>query len=204
MKKGFLIVLLAIAASSASALEAGSKRLQNFLDTTERLSSSFVQVVRDEYGRELQRSEGAFYLQRPDQFRWAYMTPDRVVVIADGRQVWVYEEDLDQVSVASQDEALKGSPAELLTSSVPLSERFNILDIGLSEAYQWVELQPKQEEADFSQIRLGFGPKTLRRMELVDLLGNRTQVEFSQVKLNPTIDTTLFEYEQQHGVDVID
>lgn len=203
MLKSIAAAALFITTSWAQALEPASQRLDQFMANTQTLSAKFTQVVRDEVGRQIERSEGSLFLARPDRFRWAYQAPERMLVVADGYQVWVYDESLEQVSVALQKRALLGTPAELLATKAPLAERFEIEDIGLSEAYQWVELIPRDPEGEFSHIRLGFGPSTLRQMEIKDLLGNTTRIELNQVQVNQPIDSELFHFEPEDNMDVV-
>lgn len=178
-------------------------RLQRFLDEVQTLRADFRQTVLDEQGERLQSSSGTMYLQRPDRFRWEYREPYPQLIVADGRRVWIYDRDLEQVTVRSLGEAVGSSPAQLLSSGRPLQESFRIEDQGEREGLAWIALEPRDADATFSRVRLGFDGGHLTAMELRDNFGQLTRVRFSAVETNLTLDPGLFEFTPPPGVDVI-
>ena len=148
------------------------------------------------------RSEGMLYMQRPRQFRWDYLEPEKQQIVADGRQIWLYEEELEQVSVQSQDKALAGTPAMLLTGGDTLEQHFEISDAGQRQGMDWVELIPRSEEGQFTHILLAFLDGELRAMEMSDKFGQITRLHFYDIDRNPRFDDWFFRFERPENVDL--
>ncbi len=184
--------------------DTGSERLETFLATVQTLKSDFRQTVFDEDMNRLEEGAGVMYLQRPGRFRWHYSTPYPQEIVADGERVWIYDPELEQVTVKSLEQTLGDTPALLLSSDRPVEESFRVLDLGDLEGLAWVGLEPLSEDATFSQVRLGFDTETLASMELVDNFGQTTRLRFSGLQRNPELDPELFEFEPPSGTDVID
>jgi len=204
MKAAFLAVLLALVPFFAPRAETGSsQRLDDFLARTHSLRADFIQDVYDDHGRRIEESRGTMYLQRPDRFRWDYSQPYPQIIVGDGKRVWIYDKELEQVTVKPMQNTLTGTPAELLSTTRPLEESFHVRDAGTAEGLEWVELTPKQPEASFSEVRLGFEGDALRRMQLKDSFGQTTRIEFSDVSRNPHLDPDLFTFTPPAGADVV-
>ncbi len=176
--------------------------LERFLNSVTTLSAAFEQTVLDEEGRVSQRSRGRFYLERPGRFRWTYETPFRQEVVADGRQVWFYDPDLEQVTVRDVDAALGSAPALLLSGEIRLGERFRVVDQGREGERAWIELRPKSDEDVFRRVRVELEDGRLVRMELADNFGQLTRIRFFDMALNPPLDDKLFHFRPPPGVDV--
>lgn len=199
----FLFACLAsLAAGSAMAGEA-TERLDRFTTGLESFSAGFVQTVYDEDQRPVQESHGRAWLKRPGLFRWEYETPYEQTIVADGEQLWIHDEDLDQVTVKKIERALGTAPIMLLSDSEPLAEQFEITDRGRREGLYWVELRPRVDDTDFERIFLGFDDEALKVMELRDRFDQATQIRFHHVRLNPGIDPGRFEFTPPEGADVI-
>ncbi|MDZ7754441.1 MAG: outer membrane lipoprotein chaperone LolA [Gammaproteobacteria bacterium] len=189
---------------SAGAGAAGTQaRLEAFLGRVETLQAEFSQRLFDEQGRPIESSAGRFYLARPDRFRWSYHEPYAQEIVADGSRVWMYDGELEQVTVRGLDDALGSSPARLLSSEAPVGEAFEIRELGDQDGLHWVELRPRDAESTFSALRIGFDGATLRRMELQDNFGQNTQLTFEAVEENPALAPETFRFTPPAGVDVI-
>lgn len=189
---------------TAAAADTGRERLDAFLAETHTLRADFSQALYDENLKPLEESRGRMQIQRPGRFRWDYETPYPQVIVADGANVWIYDSELEQVTIRALGDAVGNTPALLLTSDRPLEESFAVRDLGLQGALAWVELTPREsEEATFSSVRLGFSDRSLEMMELKDSFGQLTQLSFSGVEKNPQLDETLFSFTPPDGVDVI-
>ena len=198
------IVLWAVLwAVSTGAYAGGTARLEEFLASTTTFSSTFIQLVYDEQANLLEDSSGSVDLERPNRFRWAYLEPFEQQIVADGERVWIYDADLEQVSVKPMDGAMAGTPALLLSSDRPVTENFALRDLGENEGVDWVELTPLSEDATFAHIRVGFSDDLLKTMELRDNFGQTTMLYFADIETNARIDPTVFEFTPPPGADVI-
>ena len=197
-----LFVVLGLTAGVASA--GGRDRLEAFLSGVESLQARFDQSVFDPSQGQTRRLEGVFYLQRPGKFRWDYTEPKGQIVLADGRTVWLVEEDLKQAYQKPQSDALRGTPALLLTEQLKLEDHFAIADLGDGQDLEWVELIPHDPDSQFARILLAFKGNELRRMELADKFAQVTRISFSDIRRNPRLDPTLFVYTPPRGTQLFE
>lgn len=181
---------------SCSALAGnGVEQMKHFLQQVNSFQAGFEQMVLEADQQQALRSQGQFYLQQPDKFRWDYSEPEPQQIIADGRQVWLIDPELEQVSVQSQNTALKGTPAMLLIRGEPVEKHFEVIDIGDSQGLAWVELIPKEQESQFIRILLAFSNNDLQRMEMADKFGQVTRFQFYDIQHNPKFKPDQFVYE---------
>ena len=200
----FLILSLGIApALAASTTDAAAvTRVEGFLGQLSSLRADFRQTVTDTRGRVLERAEGTMALARPGRFRWDYRVPEQLIV-SDGVTVWLYDVELEQVTVRAAGEALAGTPAMLLAGDADLNGEFEITHAGLEGGLEWSLLTPRRPDSDFRDLRLGFEGTELRRMTLHDRLGQTTELELLNIVRNPHIDDHLFSFKPPPGVDVV-
>lgn len=209
--KVILLSLVALSILVAGPAQAGKAldRLNVFLASKGAIKASFVQTVTGAAFSQPKESRGTFLMQRPGKFRWDYQTPYKQLILADGKRLWIFEPDLDQVVVKPLDVALGDTPALLLSGKGlndegSLEERFNITESAEArEGLYWVTLLPRNQETGFQEVRLGFGQKHLRRMELVDGFGQLTTLEFLGMQSNADVPKGSFEFIPPKGVDVI-
>lgn len=180
----------------------GTEQLQRFVTMNTTLEARFEQSVLNEEHTQATRSQGVFYLQRPNKFRWDYSEPDLQQIVADGRQIWLYDPELKQVSVQNQESALQGTPALLLISGDPLENSFEVVDLGRRQNMDWVELIPRDEESQYVRILLAFVNGDLLRMEMADKFGQVTRFQFYDIKHNPTFKSTFFQFVTPRDVDI--
>lgn len=195
-------VLFGLFSMPATAGEA-MQRLKDFTEGLDSFSAGFVQTRYDEEQQPIRESQGLAWLKRPGLFRWEYRKPYRQVIVADGQRLWIHDADLEQVTVKKTERALGTAPIMLLSSAEPLSEQFEMEDLGQRESLYWVRLRPKVDDTDFREIYLGFDEQALKVMELRDRFDQATQIRFHHVKLNPSIAPAKFEFTPPEGVDVI-
>ena len=186
-------------AASASSLE----RFANFISHTESGKALFDQQVFDRNGKRVQESRGTFAFSRPGRFRWAYEKPYAQLIVGDGTHVWIYDEDLKQVTVRRVDQALTSTPAALLAGNNDALRSFQLSDLGERDGLQWLEAVPKNREGGFERIRIGFGGEGPQAMELTDSFGQKTVLTLSGFERNPKIDPNLFRFSPPKGADVI-
>ncbi|MGB5614986.1 MAG: outer membrane lipoprotein carrier protein LolA [Sedimenticolaceae bacterium] len=201
-----LLVLLFLLAAQSMALAApgpGRQALDDFLDGLSTLQAKFEQSVLDTENATTGQMFGLFLLERPGHFRWDYVAPRKQVILADGRDVWIIEEDLKQVTRHYQKWALKGTPAAFLAMDESVETDFEIVEIGERMGLQWLELIPRNPESDLNRVLLAFADKELRHMELNDKFGQISRFRFFEVQRNVPIDPALFEYQGRDDWDVL-
>ncbi len=182
---------------------AGIDVLRNYLNGLESFSAAFAQERYDEYGELLETASGRCLVKRPGRFRWSYTSPYLQSIIGDGDTLWIYDEDLEQVTVNPMGEIQAGSPAELLGGGLDVESRYDIEALGPDGAYDWYRLTPKLAATDFQRIELGLAGGEVRAMRLNDNLGQLTLLYFDEISRNLALDDTLFEFSPPPGIDVI-
>jgi outer membrane lipoprotein carrier protein len=181
----------------------GLDRLNQFMAATQSATGEFEQRI---YGRDrkvVQASRGTLAFWRPGRFRWTYVEPYAQLIVGDGARVWVYDEELKQVTVRKLDVALGATPAALLAGSNEALKAFALRDEGAKDGLEWVEAIPREKESNFQRIRMGFGFSGLERMELVDSFGQTTDLRFTAFQRNARLDPGLFRFTPPQGADVI-
>ena len=203
MNKYLMALLLSIMAIPAMADNSGMQQLNRFVEQVKTFQAQFQQTVLDQNGNVLEQAEGQFHLNRPGKFRWDYQEPYPQQIVADGNKIWFYDEDLEQVTVKSQQEALAETPASLLSGDFVPADKYDIRPIESKDGLNWIELKPKQDEANFQMITLAFDKGALKQMIMRDSFDQRTRLIFSQVKENPSIGQKTFQFTPPAGVDVV-
>ncbi|HLU77081.1 MAG TPA: outer membrane lipoprotein chaperone LolA [Burkholderiales bacterium] len=197
----FLVLLSFFAATGATA--GGVERLQQFMSRTQTAQGEFAQRIYDHSGRVTQESSGRFAFSRPGKFRWTYEKPYAQLIVGDGARIWIYDEDLQQVTVRKLDQALGSTPAALLAGSNEALKGFELKDEGVREGLEWVLAVPREQESNFSRIRMGFSEAGLAAMELADSFGQTTVLTFDKLRRNPALDPELFKFTPPEGADLI-
>lgn len=180
------------------------QRLHDYARDTKTLSGTFTQTVYDRAGRKTQESGGEMYFARPGKFRWLYRKPYEQLIVGDGKKIWIYDTDLEQVTVRKQGKAIGESPAALLAGSNDLDLYFNLKDAGEADGLEWLEATPKSQEGTFERIRLGFRESQIMVMELKDNFGQTSLLKFNSLQMNSNLKSDLFRFTPPKGVDVID
>ena len=188
---------------SALAGAAGLDMLRIFLQQTTTGKAHFAQIIVDKNMKQLQQATGTMHFARPGKFRWQYDKPYEQLIVGDGSRLWVYDKDLNQVSVRKLDQALGDSPAALLAGSNEIEKIYDLTNLGNQEGLDWVEAVPKSKENAFERIRLGFSSSGLQAMELRDQFGQATVIKFAEVERNPKLSPELFKFVPPKGADVI-
>jgi outer membrane lipoprotein carrier protein len=179
-------------------------RVQAYLGSLETLSAEFVQVVRNRQGQISSRATGTLSISRPDRFRWDYREPYVQTIVADGRKLWLYDSDLDQVTVRALESGLGSTPAMLLSGAGRVSEGFTGGAVERDGSWTWCRLVPRERSSDFERVSLGFDSRgELAAMRLDDKLGQSTELEFGRVRRNAPLEATLFRFVPPAGADVI-
>ncbi len=197
-------ILLFLAAFVALPAQASSlEQFQGFLSGTQSARAAFEQKVYDKGGKLTQEAKGSFVFQRPGRFRWVYDKPADQVIVGDGERVWIYDRELNQVTVRKLSAALGSTPAALLAGSSDVGKAFEMSDAGKRDGLEWLQALPRDRDAGFERVRIGFGAQGLQAMELVDHFGQTTVLRFSRLLRNPKVDPKEFRFDPPKGADVL-
>ncbi len=187
----------------ASAHASSIERFRTYVRTTQAARADFEQKVYDRGGKLTQQSRGSFVFLRPGLFRWTYAKPHPQLIVGDGERVWIYDEDLNQVTVRRVARALGATPAALLAGASDIEKAFELSDAGDKDGLAWLEAKPREREAGFDRVRMGLGVAGVEAMELVDHFGQTTRLRFSRIARNPKLDGSEFRFTPPKGADVL-
>ena len=196
-----LFVLCLILSLSANAT--GLERIKEYFQNIQSASADFHQVVTDKQGHKTQDVTGVMQLQKPNKFRWDYNKPFVQQIIGDGEKIWLFDPELNQVTVRSFAKAAGSSPAALLAGGKEMERSFVIKDASRKGTLEWVLAVPKIGETGFERLFLGFKGDALMEMELHDSFGNRTAIQFINVVRNPKLSADLFKFTPPRDADVL-
>lgn len=191
------------AAPAPASKQVGMERLEKFLDRTRSMRAKFRQEIVNDAQEVVETAEGTMALQRPGRFRWDYEKPYERAVVADGERLWLYEADLQQVTVRSLAAGLGETPAALLTGDRNMLARFEFVSAWSGEQMQWVRLKPRAADSDFESVSIGFAGERPVRLEIEDRLGQLTRLALSDIEMNVTLAADAFTFRVPEGVDVI-
>ena len=180
----------------------GEIYLEKFLSKTRTLQADFNQTLRTHDGEVLQQSEGQFYLNRPGKFRWNYSAPYEQIIVSDGKRIWIYDVDLQQVTVQKQQAGLPTTPMALLEDSFKLHQSFHVSPLDEHQGIYRLKLVSKTKESDFGEIVVGLDESGLRFMQLHDQFEQVTDIVFSNIDTNTKLADEVFEFIPPEGVDV--
>ncbi|MDP3123064.1 MAG: outer membrane lipoprotein chaperone LolA, partial [Thiobacillus sp.] len=197
-----LFLLFALALGSA-AHAGGFQRLQRFIAGAKTAEADFTQTVSDKCGRVMQQASGKMAFARPGKFSWDYSKPYEQVIVGDGVKLWLYDTDLDQVTVRSLGDVIAGTPAALLAGDNAIEKYFVLKDAGVADGLEWLDATPKTKDTSFERIRMGFKGDTLVQMDLFDFFGQRTTLKLSKMVRNPAIPASRFTFTPPKGADII-
>ncbi len=198
LSAGLSIVLVALSPGVNAASE-----LLDFTATLRSFSAAFTQTVYDSDSVPLQESSGNVELLRPGKFRWTYTEPAAQVIVADGATLWIYDEDIQQVTMQPQATTLGSAPIGLLSGQRSLQREFTITDLGTDQGLQWFQLDPLVQDTDFNRVFLALDSNGLKAMELRDNFEQATQIRFDNFRKNVALDESNFLFVPPDGVDVV-
>lgn len=200
----YRLIIACIALSLTTQVRAsGPERFAEFIGGTLSATAKFEQKIYDRSGKLLQQSSGTLVFQRPGKFRWVYMKPYPQTIVGDGVRVWIYDEDLQQVTVKKLDRALGSTPAALLAGNSEAMHAFRLSDQGTRDGLEWLDALPRDREGNFEKIRIGFGFSGPETMELSDSFGQLTVLKFTSFQRNAKVDAAQFRFTPPKGVDVL-
>ncbi len=202
-----VVVVLMLSLSGLASVQAATgparARLDAFATGLHSLTGHFTQSLTDINGNTGRTSSGTLALQAPRQFRWDTLTPYKQTIVADGSRVWMYDPELEQVTVRVQSNEEAHSPLTVLTDLKQLDREFKVSERGEHDGLVWLRLTSTSKEPQFDYVDMGFGSKGLVRMDFRDQLGSTTDIRFSDWKRNVAIPPATFDFVPPKGADVI-
>ncbi len=193
---------LALMMSPALLADDALQRLNKALKNLDSLSAEFKQTQLDESKQVIQNSRGSLAIQRPGKFSWIYQEPYEQQIIADGKELWIYDVDLEQVTVKPMDEGIASAPIMILMKENSVGEEFTVSEVGQRKYLYWVELLPNDEDLQYTQVYLGIENDTVKAMELRDRFGQSTQIVFENLRTGVIHNPATFIFDVPPGVDV--
>ncbi|WP_339528466.1 outer membrane lipoprotein chaperone LolA [Pseudomonas mucidolens] len=198
-----LLPALALTTFTAHADPASVASLTNLLDKSKTLTARFSQMTLDGSGTQLQETAGEMAVQRPGLFFWKTDAPNEQTIVSDGKKVTLWDPDLEQATIKTLDPRLSQTPALLLSGDVSqISESFDITSKQQSGVIDFT-LKPKSKDTLFDTLRLSFRNGVINDMQLIDSVGQRTNILFTGVKANQPVAASTFKFDVPKGADVI-
>ena len=196
-------LLLSWVAGAHAQSQSAMGALDVFLREARTGSAAFTQTVISPDGAKRRTSSGTFEFSRPDRFRFSYIKPFEQVILADGKRLWIHDPELNQVVSRRQAGALSATPAALLAGS-QIERNFTLSEDPARDGLQWVKAVPRQTDAGFESLRIGFREGTLASIEILDALGQRSVLQFTQLRLNVALPADRMTFVVPKGADLIE
>lgn len=191
-------LLLAASAARADAVA----DLRRFVEQVKSGEADYTQTVSAPNGGKQRVSRGHFEFQRPQRFRFEYAKPDEQLIVSDGKEVWLYDPELNQVTQRHYGDALGATPAALL-AGVSLDKDFVLKALPDAEERNWVEATPRVKDGPFQSLKIGFKGGALSAVDILDAFGQRSRLEFQTVRVNPKLSSDRFKFTPPPGADLI-
>ncbi len=204
----FIFLVLGISISAIAHAQSDSDTLSNLLLGITTMQADFTQAIQDKSAKSLQQARGHFALRRPGKFRWETTQPVAQLIIANGSRLWIYDPDLEQVTVRNFSSSAGQTPALLLSDkNLTLSKDFIVKQVANPSQIAGAQiflLKPKDKDNLFTAIKLSFIQKQINEMQIEDHLGHLTTIRFQHVKSGIPLSSSLFTFTPPAKVDVID
>ena len=200
----FIIACSSTTLVHASALE----QFKSFVSATKAARGEFTQrmVKKDGESGNLKlsnASNGSFQFARPGKFIWIYKKPYEQILQADGEKLFIYDKDLNQVTIKTLGNAIGSSPAAILFGSNDLEKNFTLSEAGMREGIEWLQAIPKAKDTAFEKIGIGLKDGMPVAMELRDSFGQVSLLSFTQIEKNPAMPANQFRFVIPKGADVL-
>ena len=199
------LCLVLLAMSSIASAQTARQQLQAFSKNLNTAQVSFQQIVTGPNGEKIQSAQGQLQIQAPDKFRWEYIKPAPQLIVADGKKIWIYDPDLQQVTVKAQDALNQDNPLSALTKPGLVDRFYTVSELATKQGIRYLQLVPKNTQSSpFEKAWLGFGANGLVSMRLFDALGQVSDFTFGTWKKNSSISAKRFQFNVPKGVDVVE
>lgn len=213
--KRLLVTAVLIATGASNTWATGLNSLEDFVKAVKTGKADFTQVVsspaKDGQAPRVKTSSGQFEFARPNRFKFVYVKPFAQTIVADGKTLWLYDADLNQVTTRQQSQVLGSTPAALIASAADvkaLQADFTLTDAPDKDGLQWVLATPKAKDGQLQSVRVGFrasGAEVARLevLEILDSFGQHSVLTFAGFQVNPTLPAKGFEFKPPPGADVL-
>ena len=200
-----LLLISCLLVSVVFANNSGPARteLERFTNGLNSFQADFKQTVKSQDGRVQDQTHGQVWLQNPDKLRWVYAGEFPETIVADGKNIWVYDESLEQVTVKPQSDNAADSPLMLLADVSRIDEQFMVTEMGDLDDMLLLELKSLDDESEFERIFLGLDSSGIRMMTMEDAFGQRTEIHFENILKNQLTDPQLFRFEPPEDADLV-
>jgi outer membrane lipoprotein carrier protein len=206
--KKLLVALTLMTASAHAAdvasIESGAAQLDRFMTDLQSMQGSFVQTVRDARDQVVEQSSGTLVIKRPGKFHWEYQKPNAQTIVSDGERIWLYDPELEQVTIRRAQLSISGTPAVLLSGQSNWRDSFEVERAEQRDNLLVINLAPKRADTDFKRVQMALKGAQLVAMSLTDKLGQSTVLDFKQFKRNALVSESLFKFTPPKNADVID
>ncbi|MEI6026062.1 MAG: outer membrane lipoprotein chaperone LolA [Betaproteobacteria bacterium] len=204
IRRALIFAMAACTAGGTASVQAGPvDTLREFVLNVRSGQGRFTQTVTAPDGKRRKVSQGVFEFQRPNRFRFVYAKPFEQTIVADGQKVWLYDPELNQVSVRRLSQALGATPAALLAGT-SLDQDFELAAQPAHDGLEWTQATPRQRDGTIQTIRVGFRGKELAALEILDHFGQRSVLQFPDFKANAAVLPEQFRFTPPPGADLIE
>lgn len=206
MRRGirFAVLALALLVAALPARASAVAALREFLAQTKTARGEFTQQVTRGQSATAPPSSGTFFFERPGKFRWTYLKPYEQVLVADGERLYLYDKDLNQVTVKKISAALPASPASILFGGIEFERDFVVAEGTTRDGIAWLTATPRAKDAQFERIEIGFRGGVPAAMVLADSFGQVSRLTFVRFERNPKLEAALFRFSPPAGADVLE
>jgi len=206
LRSSLLILFALLGPRIGGAAESiAASNLNELLSEISSFQANFVQTTLDAKGNNLQESTGSMAVKRPGMLHWQTEPPFAQTVVSNGKRIWLFDPDLEQVTVQDMDQRINQTPALLLSGETEmLAEFYDVTESGDYDNQREFVLIPTGSDSLFEQLQLTFVANQLVQMRLNDSLGQRSFIEFVDRVINPELDESFFSFVPPKGIDVID
>jgi len=204
LKLSLSVFIILVSTTQFSVAEnTGLPQLKNFLKKSLQFKAAFSQSLFDESGAELQFSAGIFSLHKPGRFVWDYEEPYHQVIMSNGKKIWMYDSELEQVTIKPVDRSLSKTSMVLLFNKTDIEKDFNILKLDIVNGISWLELTSKSSDSEFNNIQIGLKDNLIRSLKMIDGFGQTTVIKFRDITTSPNFKKQHFEFSIPKNADVI-
>ncbi len=195
----FLICLTLLMLNVLSFAATPAQQLQSLLNSISTMQANFSQKTYNNGGRIVRSSTGTMALQKPGLFRWTITSPNNLIMVSNGKLLWVYDKSLAQVTVSSAKKAEANSPAIVLSKKIQLLSNYFIV----FQKNGWYILNTRYKSDMLKQVQLKFSGQRLQQMSIFDNLGQHSLLSFSNIRVNQRLSSSQFTFQIPKGVDIV-
>ena len=200
---GTVLALTGACVSLPASAQTAREQLRAFVEQVQVASGDFAQYTVGPQGQTKPAQRGKFLFMRPGRFKWDVLKPYEQQIVSNGKEIYQFDPDLNQVTVRKLDQAIGASPAAILFGSGSLEQSFEVMALPDKESLVWLRAKPRQVDAGFVHVDLGFKEGIPHRIILLDAFGQTTNVELSALVRNPGLSTSNFDFVPPKGADVV-